>query len=163
MISPSSILIGARCTTTKTSDAIIMTACISQSTNGIKKVDALSFINKRRRKNKISYFFWVCSSMVFNSCCYNCESPCSQSLSAYEIAFFCYVFDKETNESIVGNCLDCPYSDKVSTLVDMYGDTIRTEGTITAGGGMRFSLIKQRSRQRKLSYPSRVLSAPRLL
>jgi len=92
--------------------------------------------------NKISYLFLVCSSMVFNSCCYNCESPCSQSLSAYEIAFFCYVFDKETNESIVGNCLDCPYSNTVSTLVDMYGDTIRTEGTIDTDGAMTFFLIK---------------------
>ena len=92
--------------------------------------------------NKIIYFFCACFSMVFNGCCDDCGVPCSQSFSAYEIAFFCYVFDKETNESIVGHCLDCPYSNTVSTLVDMNGDTIRTEGTIETDGAMRFFLIK---------------------
>ncbi|MBK7341317.1 MAG: hypothetical protein IPQ10_14065 [Saprospiraceae bacterium] len=91
--------------------------------------------------NKISYFFWACSSMVFNTCCYNCESPCGQSLEAYQINFIFTVFDKEKNESIIGHCLSCPYSDKVSTLVDIYGDTIRNDGTITAGGEMIFPLI----------------------
>ena len=88
------------------------------------------------------YYFILILMVFFNGCCDDCGVPCSQSFSAYEIAFFCYVFDKETNESIVGHCLDCPYSNTVSTLVDMNGDTVRTERTIDTDGAMTFFLIK---------------------
>ena len=96
------------------------------------------------------YYFILILTVFFHGCCADCHSPCAQALEAYQINFFCYVFDKETNESIVGHCLDCPYSDKVSTLVDMYGDTIRTEGTIDTDGAMRFLLIKHGKRQLRL-------------
>ncbi|NOT37472.1 MAG: hypothetical protein HOP11_08850 [Saprospiraceae bacterium] len=89
------------------------------------------------------YFNLLLLTMLLNSCCKDCGEGCAQILNAFEINFYCLVYDKNTKESIIGNCLACPYSEIGSVLIDSHGDTIRNEGTINSGGEMLFPLIKK--------------------
>ncbi|MBK7233151.1 MAG: hypothetical protein IPH93_13060 [Saprospiraceae bacterium] len=89
------------------------------------------------------YFFFFVILVLFNGCCKDCNSGCAQFATAYEINFYCLVYDKLTNETIMGNCNNCPYSNIGSVLLDQKGDTVRSEGTITPGGGMSIYLVKK--------------------
>ncbi len=69
---------------------------------------------------------------LFEGCCDNCD--CGDTPTAYEFPFFCYVYEKTTNESIVGRCLKCPYSNELSSLINQFGDTIKSYRTIDTDG-----------------------------
>jgi hypothetical protein len=87
----------------------------------------------------LTYFITIV--ILLDSCCKDCNG-CGESPTAFQRLFYFYVYEKKTNETIVGHCTMCPYSEIGSVLVDQKGDTIRTEGTINSGGGMRIQLIK---------------------
>jgi len=86
-------------------------------------------------------FYIILLSIILKSCCITSDCEGCQGLTTYDKHFFCYVYEKSTNETIVGHCLKCPYSEIGSVLVNQNGDTLKYEGTITSGGGMRFPLI----------------------
>ncbi|MDQ3142146.1 MAG: hypothetical protein M3Q56_07860 [Bacteroidota bacterium] len=75
------------------------------------------------------------------SCTPGGEEACDNN--PYYTPFFCYVYDKDRNETIVGRCINCPYSNELSTLRNENGDTIKYDGTITSDGAMRFLLVQQ--------------------
>ena len=81
--------------------------------------------------------------LALASCCSGCDNGCNGSPTAYDIPFNWVVYGKFTNETIIGRCLSCSYSHIAAVLVDQNGDTIRTNGTINAGGGMSLRLIKR--------------------
>lgn len=89
------------------------------------------------------YIIFLLFPVLLNGCCEDCNSGCAQTPDAYYKPFYCLVYDKGTNETIIGNCYECPYSDIGSVLVDFNGDTIQYGGTITPGGEMLFPLIKR--------------------
>lgn len=62
-------------------------------------------------------------------------------LSIYEKNFYCYLYDAKTKQTVVGLCVDCPYSNNTSILINEKGDTIRTENTIRSDGAMKFPLV----------------------
>jgi hypothetical protein len=81
-------------------------------------------------------------SILLTTCCTpGGEEACDNN--PFYTPFFCYVYDKNTKESIVGRCFNCPYSNELSALRNDLGDTLTLEGTITNGGAMRFLLVKQ--------------------
>ncbi|MEO6189505.1 MAG: hypothetical protein ABIO44_03145 [Saprospiraceae bacterium] len=89
--------------------------------------------------------FYIYSSLlllIFYGCCPDCDSNC-QGNTTFDTLFNCIVYGKSTNKTIIGHCLECPYSEIGSVLIAQNGDTIRTEGTINSGGGIKIQLIKK--------------------
>ena len=81
-------------------------------------------------------------SILLTTCCTpGGEEACDNN--PFYTPFFCYVYDKNTKESIVGRCVNCPYSNELSTLRNEFGDTILTEQTIDTDGAMKFYLATE--------------------
>ena len=82
-------------------------------------------------------------SLLFVTCCTpGGEEACDNN--PYYVPFFCYVYDKNTKESIIGRCLNCPFSNELSTLQSEFGDTIISERTIDTDGAMKFFLVREK-------------------
>ncbi len=80
--------------------------------------------------------------LLANSCIpveFDCEN------NPYYAHFFCYVYDKNTKESIVGQCKYCKYSNELSSLQNEQGDTITSERTIDTDGAMKFYLLEDKT------------------
>lgn len=72
-----------------------------------------------------------------NSCTPKCEEVCDVP---YCKTFHCYVYDKNTKESILGHPYYSQYSNELSSLQNEQGDTITSERTIDTDGSMIFYL-----------------------
>ena len=86
-------------------------------------------------------FIFIAYTILLQSCCWECGEICGGETTIYERNFFCYVYDAKTKETVVGFCVNCPYSNEASVLSNEKGDTIRTENTIKKDGSMWIPLV----------------------
>ena len=55
-------------------------------------------------------FILIAYTILLQSCCWECGEICGGETTIYERNFFCYVYDAKTKETVVGFCVNCPYS-----------------------------------------------------